>query len=426
MGVASDAAGSVYAAGYYRDAPTLAGFGALPAASGRDSVVFKRAASGTIAWVRALGGTGDDGFDAVAVGPGVVAASGTFGQTGATDAMVVVLDAGTGATRWTKTFGGTGTSADDALAVAFDSAGNLFVTGYIAGTADLGTGPITTTNGALNVFLAKFDPSGTALWAKTFSNNGSQRGYGIATDTGGDVFIVGNFLNSIDFSGRPMVGADPASGPPTMSTQNTIALKADAFIASFTSTGTYRWSRQVGSATENEQASAVAVDGTGAVLVIGLVPNVAIDAGTGALSPAATSGDQMDVWLAKYANAGAPVWARRFGGPGATYGYGVSIGAGDRVRIAGGFNGTPGFGGITLASMGGSNDAFVAGFTSTGAPEFAERFGGTGTETARAVTSPVGSPPVIGGYFMGSGVFAGVTLTSVGSFSDGFVVQASP
>src|SRR5262249_28945947 len=88
-----------------------------------------------------------------------------------------------------------------------------------------------------------------------------------------------------------------------------------------------------------------------------------------------------DAYVAKYAADGSLVWARRMGGDVVVsspvdddYARAVAVDGNGNVYVAGQFNGTGDFGGVTLTSAGG-RDAFVAKLDPNGQVLWANRWG---------------------------------------------------
>jgi hypothetical protein len=106
---------------------------------------------------------------------------------------------------WATSVGGS--SNDGPNAIAVDGVGNSYVTGVI-GSLTPKFGSITVTNnntngnGSGNMFLAKFDTNGVPLWvtqAAAASSNAS--GYQIAVNASGNGVVLGLFLGSLTIAG---------------------------------------------------------------------------------------------------------------------------------------------------------------------------------------------------------------------------------
>ncbi|MDM0116386.1 SBBP repeat-containing protein [Variovorax sp. J22R133] len=82
--------------------------------------------------------------------------------------------------------------------VAVDSTGNIYVTGQTLTTL---AGEIAAGN--TDVFVAKFSPDGTRLWAHQFGSNAYDSGLGIAVDTNGNAFIAGRSFGQLPLTNPP-------------------------------------------------------------------------------------------------------------------------------------------------------------------------------------------------------------------------------
>jgi len=156
----------------------------------------------------------------------------------------------------------------------------------------------------------------------------------------------------------------------------------------------HRWSHRAGD-TGTDAANGVAVDIRGHTVVAGSFEGT-IDLGNGPLISAGGT----DVFVVLYDDDGAPVWSRRFGGPGNDAAYGVVTGAtylGSynwlwEYTVTGAFEDTVSFGGDDLASAGGT-DGFVARFDGNGAHVWSTRFGDEGDDVGRGISN-IGSHEV--------------------------------
>ena len=79
-----------------------------------------------------------------------------------------------------------GTSADDeGTGVAVDSSGNVYMTGYTEGA-------LTGTNaGAADIFLTKYNSSGTQQWIRQTGTSGDDKGLSVDVDSAGNVYVTG-------------------------------------------------------------------------------------------------------------------------------------------------------------------------------------------------------------------------------------------
>lgn len=97
---------------------------------------------------------------------------------------------------WAQSFGqgSESLSGDYANGIACDSDGNCYITGSFRTAINFG-GIELTSNGFSDLFLAKFDPNGTSLWAKNAGGSSSESGDKITVDNANNVFIAGSYAN---------------------------------------------------------------------------------------------------------------------------------------------------------------------------------------------------------------------------------------
>jgi hypothetical protein len=123
---------------------------------------------------------------------------------------------------------------------------------------------------------------------------------------------------------------------------------------------------------------------------------------------------------------GPHTWSKIYGDASSQYGLAVTHDAAGNVIIAGAFSGALAFGAITLTSAGAS-DIFVAKLAPDGAPLWAKSFGDGKDQSARGVAADAQGNVVVVGQFVGSVNFGGSTFTSVGpNFDDAFIVKLGP
>jgi hypothetical protein len=113
----------------------------------------------------------------------------------------------------------------------------------------------------------------------------------------------------------------------------------------------------------------------------------------------------------------------RLGSTSADIGYAIKADAAGDVFVAGQIMGTVdlGDGPYTCA---GSSDAFVAKYSSTGAPVWSVAFGGSDVDVASALAVDSAGDVIVTGYFSGTASFGGPALTSAGLY-DVFLAKYS-
>jgi hypothetical protein len=389
FGVAVDGAGNVYTTGYFQgtaDFDPGAGTYNLTSAGVCDVFVSKLDAAGNLVWARSLGGTDYDyGLDVAVDVAGNVYTTGFFGGTadfdpgagiydltgGFRDVFVSKLDAA-GNFAWARRWGGT--SEDWGYDLTVDGAGNVYTTGFFAGTVDFDPGPGVVnliSAGGTDVFVSKLNAAGDLVWARRWggASTSSDWGYGVTVDGAGNVYTTGMFWGTADF--------DPGEGTYILTSVGS----ADGFVSKLDAAGNFVWARSWGGAPHNEGKS-VAVDAAGNVYTTGYFEGTA-DFDPGAGSFPLTSSGSADVFVSKLDAAGNLVWARSWGDTGYDVGWGVAIDGAGNVYTAGSFQGTadfdPGAGTYNLTAAGGA-DVFVTkliGSTDTTPPEITPSVVGT-------------------------------------------------
>jgi hypothetical protein len=355
-GLAVDAAGDVFVCGAFAGT-LLATASPVPAEEGLDAFVVKLDATGTVQWVKAFAGPGDQsasGIAADAMGNTVVegafeysmAVNGTtFPSTGGFDAFTVRLNAN-GNPLWTTTFGG----PDDQLgtSVGIADSGAPFTTGSFGGRANVGAtldAGVATSAGGYDVFLASFAPNnGSPGVVAYFGDPADQYGYALAVDSlgSGHVVVAGPFAGTLTFGAQPLVSAG----------------LHDVFVARFDLSGAPAWGVRIGDPQE-QIAYGAAIDLGGNVLVAGSLQGTAT---FGSETVVGAGGD--DALLAKLDPDGKPLWIDRFGDPSEQTATAVTTtlaGGAYDVVLAGNFEGTIDLGAGPLTSQGGS-DFFLAVF----------------------------------------------------------------
>ncbi len=193
-----------------------------------------------------------------------------------------------------------------------DVSNNLVVVGDLKGTADFDPGPSTLNLNSVMIttFISKYDQQGNLLWAKSLQAAGSNFVRGMDLDDQGNIFIIGEMLDSVDF--------DPG---PTDYWLKKIGFR-DFFVAKYDSAGHFVWAHSFNAATNIAEGVDLAVDRFGNVLVTGRFRD-SVDFDPSSNKAFVRSVDYYDIFIAKYDNNGSYRWAKNFGG--SLFGEGKSI-----------------------------------------------------------------------------------------------------
>ncbi|MEY4291170.1 MAG: hypothetical protein RL130_1112 [Actinomycetota bacterium] len=442
--MALDRNGNIYSTGYFTgtvDFDPGEGVVNLTSLGLNDIFILKLNAAGNFLWVKRLGGTESEAAATIAIDrEGNVVISGNFKGTvdsdpgeaianltseGDDDVLIAKLDS-SGNYIWAKNFGGTG--RDSGLFVAVDMSGNICLTGIFSNTVDSDPGiqiSNLTSMGGLDVFLAKFDPSGNYLWSNGRGGSGTDVGQSTAIDGNGNVYSVGYFNQSVDF--------DPSDGVSNLASLG----GTEVFISKFDSAGGFLWAKRIGDV-GSDGGNSVIFDSSGNLLVTGyFTGQVDFDPNGGVVNlTSAVSGEN---FISKFDTAGNLLWAKRIGGSGADRGINIAVDSDGNIYSTGYFNGTVDFDSsertVNLTSSG-SRDIFISKFDASGNILWAKRIGGNGDDRGISIAVDSLGNSYTSGYFSrttdnltGSIDFdpgdGSTNLTSTGAY-DIFVLKLNP
>lgn len=213
--IACDNVGNAYVTGYFVGSVTL-GTNTLTGSGLFDMYVTKITSSGTFEWAKSGGGTSIDQGNRIAIDgsnniyvTGYYTGSSTFSGTpltsvGSSADVFIAKYKSDGTLTWVKSAGGT--QADIASGIDADANGNIFITGYYQGSTTFGTAPAITSNGAFDIFAAKYDSSGNCKWASGAGGSNGDYGYAIKAKSG-KVYIAGSFSGSATFGSSSLTSA---------------------------------------------------------------------------------------------------------------------------------------------------------------------------------------------------------------------------
>lgn len=205
-----------------------------------------------------------------------------------------------------------GTYVNDKInSVTVDQQGNIYIVG-VNGGGDLRVGGVTmsTTCGAnIQGYVLKLDSLFQPLWIKCLGNDTGDIPYNVEVDSGGYVYITGNFDEAaIYFDGVGVVNA--------YNTTN------DIYLLKLDSAGAVQWVRGIGG-NSDDVAYDLELDPFGNILLTGQFMSDTLWFGNSFL-PDASSGISSS-FLCKLDTSGSLIWTIKAGGPGSGRCYGNSI-----------------------------------------------------------------------------------------------------
>lgn len=239
--------------------------------------------------------------------------AGTVNLTSAGDADIFVQKLNSsGNLVWAKKMGGIGN--DGAYSIAVDASGNVFITGFFANQADFdpGAGFSTFTSyGSYDVFVEKLNASGDMVWVKRVGNTGHDVGRGIDIDASGNVYVTGNFSNTVDF--------DPGLG----SYSKTSVGGYDIFVLKLNSLGSFE-GVYTGGGTQNDAGQDIDIKGNYAY-VTGYFKG-AVDFDPNIDTPTYTSAGDNDIFMMRIETTGSMDfdYVRCMGGSGSDVGKAIA------------------------------------------------------------------------------------------------------
>jgi hypothetical protein len=278
-----DAQGNLYTASRFRDTVTRGGTTFTSQVGSYDALVVKYNPQGQVQWARQGGGTGDDYAADVAVdATGNVYVVGGFGTTATFGSVVFPTSTGTfvnhyntyvlkydaqGMVVWGRaTVPAAFQDFASLTAVGVDGSGNVYTLGGFGPAITLGSTTFSLPAASSgHVFLAKYDPLGTVLWAQMAGSAPPNtirvsNGADLAVQADGTATITGIYTETMTF------------GQLTLGTPGGLN---QAFVARYTPQGAVTWAGRAGTYMSSvaggnaAQGFGVSLDAQGAAYVTG-------------------------------------------------------------------------------------------------------------------------------------------------------------
>jgi len=361
-----------------------------------------------ILWSTYFGGGNEDVVTGVCVSTGNVYAGGytsstTVGFTGAGlgidisfggvfDAYITKYNVA-GTRQWTTYFGAAGN--DQGTCITVDGTGNgIYMGGFTSGSAGLASGAPpyhAANNGLVDGFLIKVNASGTRQWSTYYGGTGNDYIRDVTCDATNNVYVAGRTESA-------------ATIATTGAFQTVRSGSADAFVAKFSSGGIINYSTYYGG-TGVDEAFGVAVDGAGNAYITGQTNSIVNIATSGAYQSTLDGTNDGFIGVLNAAGTGR-TWGTYFGGAGTEQGNDIVYNSATAtIALVGNTTSTSGIASANAHQAsygGGSQDAFIANFSTSGSLVWSSYYGGSDIEFGESVAIDQ----------TGNTVFAGATFST--------------
>lgn len=224
---------------------------------------------------------------------------------------------------WAKSIGND--EFERSTAIATDASGNSIIAGkFNSLTVSFGAN-VLNNNGGEDIFIAKYDPTGTLLWAKSIGGDYDEEPFSIATDSSGNIIVAGYFSStSIVCDTITLVNSGSGFG-------------YEALIVKYDPSGNVVWAKKT-NGTSNEVALGVATDHNNNIILTGWFDDAVLSFDTDTLTN--VNPGSSDMFMIKYDPQGNTIWAKSEGGSASDGFHPVSVDDAGNI-IAVGYSASP-------------------------------------------------------------------------------------
>ncbi|MBN8702865.1 MAG: SBBP repeat-containing protein [Bacteroidetes bacterium] len=353
-GIGVDNSGNVYIAGIIKGVATFGDstVSSVPTTS-EDIFLAKYNSSGVLQWVRSFGSSNPDLVNDLVVDSngdcyltgnmaGILGATNySFGSSTFTGTGFLAKFDSNGNKQWIKN------AAYQGNTLAIDNSSNVYIAGnsttFSMGSLDkIDTIIVPTLGTALmnDIYIAKFNSSGSALWAEVMGGTATDNPISIDVDATGNIALTGTFTGSAMFG---------------VNTFSSSVAATNAFVAKLSTNGSVLWATQVITAI-GATIDEVLFDGSGNILFTGGM-NSGSNIGGSYPSP---NGSISPLYLAKFDGSGSlTAYEHNVG-----FCYGRALAKnGSNFVLSGSLNGSNcTFGSSTISTSGFNTTCFLASF----------------------------------------------------------------
>lgn len=315
----------------------------LTAMGPSDIFVARYNPDGTLAWAKSAGGSSQDiglGITALpdcsTVTTGYFRGSAIFGE-GEPNQTVLTSPGGNdifiarynpdGSLAWAKGAGGVSSEAGNGITILSDN--SVVVTGYFSYWATFGEGEpdqtVLESSGGNDIFVARYNPDGALIWAKSAGGIYNARGNGITALSDNSFVLTGYFNHAATFGeGEPNQVVLESSG------------SNDLFVARYNPDGALAWARLAGGVSGDSGEGIAALSDDSFVVTGYFRESATFGEGEPNQTVLDSDGDS-DVFIAWYNPDGTLVLAKRAGGVSGDSGKGIATLTDDSTVVTGYF-----------------------------------------------------------------------------------------
>jgi hypothetical protein len=295
------------------------------------------------------------------------------------------------------------TFTNEALDLVVDNNGFTYTTGYITGETAFGVNSTQVSAlGNGDIYVAKYNPSGTLVWVKQFGGSFSDRAYEIAVDQANNVYIAGQYYGSVAF------------GATTLQSSND---SKDIFLAKLDASGNVLWATSEGG-DDAENVYGLEIDAANSVIMTGQFRGVSKIGGQIFTSTNNAAGNPTyDLFISKYNTQGQPLWTKTGLSDYENRGLDLATDSQNNIFLTAQVSGAFTLDG-QLVQQYGMNSGLLAKFSPNGTLDFANLLNG-GMIMAYALAVNSANEVIVGGDYLGSLVYnANGTPTSISNSYD--------
>jgi hypothetical protein len=328
----------------------------------------------------------------------------TNSGTGSTGDFFLAKYAASGTLLWVKS--ASGNAYDQGMSVCTDPAGNSYVTGsFESSSISFGGITLTNTSSLSDIFVVKYDPSGTVVWAKGYGGTQQDWGNSIAADASGNTFITGTFFSlGVLFDSYGVINSGGN----------------DAFITMLDVNGTAVWTDQIGGSLADE-GLCVASDASGNAYLLGTFTSPTL----AAYSPNMINAGGSDIFFAKYNSSGTVMLSKRTGGSNNEEFNSLCLNASGDIYMTGYFESSSlNLGAVTINNSVTRSMAVVK-YDASGTALWANSYAGNNFSYPTGIyADPAGDVYLSGSFNLPSVAFGSTVLTNTTSTTlNGFLTQ---